>query len=111
MLFVDLLVFANQLFQLLGGQVGVLSRAVFLLDITKGVFEVMVFQSRAGAHYNVTEHVNKTAVTVPAGSWIASSFDKALDRLVVHTQVQNGVHHAGHRLGGTRTNRNQKWVF
>ena len=69
MFLVDLFVLANEFFQLICGQVGVLGLALyFFLIAVKCMFEMMVFQGRSWAHHDVAEHVDETTVAVPAGS-------------------------------------------
>ena len=111
MLFVDFLVLADELFQLICRQVGVFLGFVFFLDRGQSVFKMMMLKCRRRPHDDVAKHVDEAAIAVPAGSRVSGLLDEAKHRFVIHAEVQNGIHHARHGLGGTRTNGNQQRVF
>ena len=62
------------------------------------------------AQYHVAVHLYETAVGVPGETGIARFLRDGLDGLVVHTQVEHGVHHTRHGDTGTRTYRYQQRV-
>jgi hypothetical protein len=74
-------------------------------------FEVVMGQAGGGAHDHVAEHVEEAAVAVPAGAGIVGLGDEAEHRLVVHAEVQHGVHHAGHGDGGAGAHGDQQRVL
>ena len=67
-------------------------------------------QIRIDAENDVGEHLDEAAVGVPCESWIAGLLGEAQDGSVVQSQVQDGVHHAGHRERRAGTNRDQKRI-
>ena len=107
MLLVDLLVLVAQLDQALGRHVGVELGLVLRLDLVERLFEMLVID----AHHHVAEHVDQAAVGVVGEPLVARRLGQALDRLVVQAQVQDRVHHAGHRRRGAGAHRNQQRVL
>nr|BFE69143.1 hypothetical protein GCM10020092_024440 [Actinoplanes digitatis] len=59
----------------------------------------------------LSEHLNEPPVRVPGEALVAAGLCReARDALVVEPDVEHGLHHAGHREGGTRTHRDQQRV-
>ena len=56
------------------------------------------------------EHLNQSPIGVISEAGIAAELGQPLDRLVVQAEVENGVHHAGHREFGARPNTDQQWI-
>ncbi len=50
--------------------------------------------------HHVAEHRDEASVAIPGEARVAGAGGQALDRLVVETEVEHGLHHAGH--GDTR---------
>ncbi len=46
--------------------------------------------------HNVTEHLNQSAIGVIRKTRIVRALGECLDALVVETEVEDRVHHAGH---------------
>ena len=103
----DFLIFLNQFFQVFGGQVGVRLVTFSFLHRFKSAFVFV----QIGAENNVGEHLQETTVRVVGKSFGTGSFGQSLNRFVVQTEVQNGVHHARHGNAGAGTNREQQRVF
>ena len=59
---------------------------------------------------DVAEHLHEAAVGVPGEALVAGLPREALDRLVVQAQVEDRVHHAGHRLARARADRHEQRV-
>ena len=59
------------------------------------------------AKHHVAVHLHEAAVTIPCKARISRLLGQCLGHSVVDTQVEHGVHHTGHRHGGTRAHRNQ----
>ena len=57
-------------------------------------------------HSNVTEHLDKAAVSIPCKAWIVCFVCKSNNRLIIKTKVEDCIHHTRHRFSSTRTNRN-----
>ena len=59
---------------------------------------------------HVAEHLHEAAVGVVGEARVAARVGQALDRLVVQAEVEDRVHHAGHRDRGARAHRHQQRV-
>ena len=62
-------------------------------------------------HNDVGEHLNKSAVAVPRPTGIVRLCGDRIDDRLVQTEVQNGVHHAGHGSARSRTDGDEKRVL
>jgi hypothetical protein len=62
-------------------------------------------------HHHIAEHHNEAAIGVIHKSRIFGESNHALSGLVVQPQIENGVHHAGHRKLRARTHRDQQRVL
>ena len=63
------------------------------------------------AEDDVAVHLDEAAVAVPREAGVAGLGGQRLDRLVVETEVEDRVHHAGHRVAGAGADRYQQWVL
>ena len=77
--------------------------------VLKGVW--LVFRARLNAHYDVSVHLNETAVAIVGETPITRLHLESLYRLVVKTKVEDRVHHAWHGLASARANGEQKRVL
>ncbi len=100
----------HQLLQVVGRQVGVVFHAALLFLRIDQLLERIVLLFRSGLHaqHHVAVHLYETAVRVPCETGIARALGYGFHGLVVHTQVEDGVHHARHRSACTRTDRYQQ---
>ena len=103
----DLLELSNEFLQVVSGKFSVALHATSQFLGGNGIFEQVAVE----AHNHVREHLDETAVAVPREAGVVGVLDKAMHRLVVEAEVQNRVHHAGHRHGGAGTNRNEQRVL
>ena len=103
----DLLELRNQLLQVLCGQVDVALDAANRLHRGDGVFEQVAIKT----HDDVGEHLDETAIGVPSEALVAGLLDQAIDGLVVQTQVEDGVHHAGHGQRSTGADGYQQGIL
>ena len=88
----DLLVFGNDGLQIGGGKVGVeLGLAFGLLGI-----EGMVEQFHVDFERHLAEHLNEAAVAIVGETGVACLSGETFYGLVIHTEVEDSVHHAGH---------------
>ena len=55
-------------------------------------------------HNNVREHLNETAVGIACETRVIGQLGNCFADLVVHAEVKDGIHHAGHGCARTRTN-------
>ncbi len=72
--------------------------------------EVILEAIVGNLEHDLAVHVHETAVAV-VGKALAGELREPDHRFVVQTQIQDGVHHAGHRDPGTRANRDEERVF
>ncbi len=79
---------------------------LFVDDLLERI--VVFFRNRLHTQHHVAVHLHEAAVGIPCETRIARPFGHGLDRLVVHAEVQNRVHHTGHRSASTRTHRNEQ---
>ena len=93
--------------QVFRGKVGVGLHAAHCLHGVDGVLEQIAFKP----HDDVREHLDEAAVGVPREAGVLGLLDEAVDGLVVQTEVQNRVHHAGHRHGSAGADRDEQRVF
>src|SRR5665213_962143 len=64
-----------------------------MLEFVEGVLE----QLAVGAEHGLAEHREQPAVRIPGEPLVATLLGQPVDALVVEADVQDGVHHAGHR--------------
>ena len=81
-------------------------RAAVLLEVVEGVAEQLALD----AQHRAAEHVQQPAVGVVREARVVAARRQALDRLVVQTDVEDGLHHPGHRGGRARAHRHQQRV-
>ncbi len=92
--------------EVLGVEVQVEVGALLLLDLVEGVLEKLAVD----AEHRLAEHLDQPAVGVPGEPVVARLLGQALDRLVVEADVEDGLHHPGHRRGRTRPDRHEERV-
>ncbi len=61
-------------------------------------------------HDDPAEHLDEPPVRVPAEALVARERDQAVQRLLVEAEVEDGVHHPGHRELGARADRDEERV-
>ena len=103
---VDGLVLRDQLGQVFQSQLVVELVTVLIFDCIQNRFEM---DARNGFH-DIGEHLDETAVAVESESRVLRLFSQTSDRCIVQPQIQDCVHHARHREGGTGTDRHQQRV-
>ena len=102
----DRLVGLDQLLEVLDPEVGVGGRAAVLLEVVEGVAEQLALD----AQHRAAEHVQQPPVGVVREAGVVAARRQTLDRLVVETDVEDGLHHPGHRGGRPRAHRHQQRV-
>ncbi len=108
----DLLFQPHDFFQFLGRQLGVQLFAALLLDRLKSFLKGIVLALLAlDAQDDVAEHLDEAAVAVHRETAVAGRGRQGLDRRVIQAQVEDRVHHAGHRGASAGTHRNQQRVL
>ena len=88
-------------------ELGVELDALLGLLLVDGLLEEVAVD----AHDDVGEHLDETTVGIVGEALVAGLLDEALDRDVVETKVEDRVHHAGHREGGTGADGDEKRIL
>ena len=96
----------HQLAQGRSVKIGVLLDAAARLGRFQGVLELLAVD----AHHDPAEHLDEAPVGVPAEALVAGQRDEAMEGLLVQAQVEDRVHHAGHRELGTRADADQQRI-
>ena len=86
----------GEFLQVLRRQLDVLRDALLLLHLVDELFKVLL----ADFHDDVGEHLDESSVAVPRPTGIVGLLRDGVDDRLVETEVEDGIHHAGH--GGTR---------
>ena len=100
----------GQLLEVGGGQFNIELDALALLHLVDELLEVLL----ADFHDDVGEHLDEAAVGVIHKALelgVGVALDHGGDDVVVQTEVQDGVHHAGHGSTGAGTDGNQQGVL
>ena len=102
---VQVLEIRHDRFQLARPQVGVLARRGFLFVAVQGGFEL----STVDLLHNPPVHRHEPPIRIPSEPFVRH-LGESLDGRVVQSDVQDRVHHPGHRDFRTRPNGNQQRV-
>ena len=102
----------DQRLEVIGPELHVLRDAPVGLLAFQQRFEGIVIFIIAGsdAHDHVAIHLHETPVAVVGEAFVARLCDQSLNGHVVQTEIQNGVHHAGHGGPGSGTDGYEQWV-
>ena len=107
MALVERLELLYQLLHIVSVQLGILLDALLFLHQVDGALEVLL----GNFGYNISKHLDKSAVCIVGKPGVLGECGDALNHLVIEAQVEDGIHHAGHRGSGAGTDRNQQRVF
>src|SRR5438552_18338644 len=86
-------VLLHELLQREHGNFGVELRAGLLFDVVEDLIEFTLFDLKD----DVSIHLDEPAVTIPGKAFVACPFRKRLYGCVIEAEVQNRIHHSGHR--------------
>ena len=103
----DLLVAADQVGQIIRGQLIVELVAVIALDLIELVLE----QVMVDAKHHVSIHLDEATIAVAGEAGIAAFGGEAFDGLIVQAEIEDRVHHAGHGDRRTGAHGQEKRVF
>ena len=101
-----LLVAADQLFPVVGVEIGVERVAVAVLVLVEDFLEVMV----RDAEHHVGIHGDEAPVAVIGEAPVAGFLRQRLDGRVVEAEIEHGVHHARHRRARAGAHRDQQRI-
>ena len=97
---------AGEFPEIFGGKIDVERDALLLLHLVDEFFKILL----ADLHDDVGEHLDETAVAVPRPAGILRLLGERLDHFLVEAEVENRVHHAGHRRARAGTDGNEKRI-
>ncbi len=104
----------DQLPEIVNGQPGILDVLVIplVLDRVNHHLErvVILVRSLLDAEDDVPVHLHEPAVAVPREARVAGPGGQRLDGLVVQAEIQDRVHHPGHRVAGARAHGHEQRV-
>ena len=96
-----------QFMKILGGKFHVKGDALACLHFVDELFKIFL----AHFHDHVGEHLDEPPVAVPGPAGVVGFFGNDPNYVFVKTQIQNGIHHAGHGCAGAGTDGNQQGVL
>ena len=93
------------------GDVGIF-REKLLFQLLDDDFKRLMILTRTFlyAHDHVTVHLEEAAVTVVGKALVLAAFGESTNGAVVEAEVEDGVHHAGHRVTGAGADGHEKGV-
>ena len=94
----------DQTLEVISSQIRVGLDALFLLESGQGI----LVDVGVDALDDLAVHLDEAAVAVPGEALVAGLLGDGLDGVVGNTEVEDGVHHAGHRDDGAGANRDQE---
>ena len=102
----DFFIFFNQFFQIIGSQICIGFIAFGFFHSFQSMFKFIDvgFQNYVGIHHQ------ETTIRVIGKSFVIGSFGQTFNGFIIQTEVQNGIHHTGHRNAGAGTNREEQRV-
>jgi hypothetical protein len=106
-LLVDALVLGRELLEVCRVEVGVLLDSLRLFRR----FESVLVGLDGGALDDVTEHLDEPTVCIPGETLVAGDVGESDNGLVVHPEVEDGVHHSRKRRGSAGANGNEERIL
>ena len=103
----DALELLDERLEVVDGQVGV--AGVLAVGVLAGL-ERLVEALRLHVHDDPAEHLDEAAVGVPAEALVAGELDQPGEGLLVEPEVEDGVHHPGHRELGAGADAHEERV-
>jgi len=101
-----LLVFADDVPPVVGGQIRVEAIALGFLVEFQHVLEIVVVD----VEHHVRIHLDEAAVGIEGEALVAGAGRQRADRGVVEAEIEDGVHHARHRGAGAGPHRHQQRI-
>ena len=63
------------------------------------------------AHYDIAVHLQEPPIRIPCKTGVAGFLGNYLHHFVIHSEIEDRVHHPGHGIARARTNGNEKRSF
>ena len=112
MFFDDAFEVDNDLLDRVDAETRLMLNILLFASAVENLFEVVgiILRFRFQVQDNIAVHLDESAITVPGKVFVAGLFDEGLNDFFVDADVEDGVHHTGHRFAGTRPAAQQQWV-
>mgnify|MGYP005779409487 CR=1 FL=1 len=107
LLFIFCLELICKFFEVVRGELNVLRDALLFLHLVDELFEVLL----ADFHDDVGEHLDESSVAVVRPAGVARLLCERFDDFLVETEVEDGIHHAGHGSARARTDGDEERVL
>ena len=95
--------------EVIGGQVEVGLGAFLFLEVAEGLFERILAVFVFDLLNNIAVHLEQTTIRISPETGIVAD-GQSVNNLIDDADVENRVHHAGHRIFRDRTGRNEQRV-
>ena len=105
----DFFKFLGNRFPVFKGQV----RVTFYSSFQTGLGDDLLKKLIRDPHYHAPKHLHQTAVGIISEAPVTGQICHPLDHFIIHTDVENSVHHTGHRkfsAGPTGDQQGVRWV-
>ena len=105
----EALVALDEFLQIIGAEFGVLRLVQVVFEtVHQRIERIVRFLRRRGyTHHHAAVHLDEATVAVVREAWIRSALGEPLYGLVIQAEVQNRIHHAGHRFACAGAHRQQ----
>jgi len=104
---VQALIAGDDFLQILAVKFGVEALSLGILYVLEGALKFVV----GNTHHHLAEHLHETAVAVPGKAFVFGLGNQGLDTGGVEPQIEDGIHHAGHRLCCSTANRYEQGIL
>ena len=98
--------FLGNRFPVFKGQV----RVTFYSSLQTSIGDDLLKKLIRHPHYHAPKHLHQTAVGVIGETPVTGKIRHPLDHFIIHTDVENSVHHTGHRKFSTGPTGDQQGV-
>ena len=102
----------HQFMQVRLGELCVLLHGKLALECGHDIFKwiVLIFIALLHAHHHVAIHLDEAAIAIPCEAAVVGGFLQRQNSFVIQSQIQNGVHHAGHAVARAGPNRHEQRI-
>ena len=97
----------DQLAEVVGGELGVLRGAALRLQVGERLLEPVPVHPVD----DLAVHLDQPSIGVARETWVAGAAGEPFDGDVVQPEVEDRVHHPGHRDRGTGAHGDEQWVL
>ena len=101
------LVSGDDLQPVLGGESGIEAEGFLILVFSQNVLELVMLD----AEHDIGIHVDEAAIAVIGETAVLGALGQSFDGRIIEAEIEDGIHHAGHRGSGTGAHRNEQWIL